>query len=54
MAAPFVAGAAALLLASGVPPADVRAALIERATPGAVDVGQLLPGTPDRLLYVGE
>ena len=54
MAAPFVAGAAALLLAAGVPPADVRAALIERATRGAVEVGQLLPDTPDRLLYVGE
>lgn len=53
MAAPFVAGAAALLLGEGVGAGEVAAALAERATPGAVDTAAMLPGTPDRLLYVG-
>ena len=53
MAAPQVAGAAALLL-SGSPaatPAQVRQALIEGATTGVLS--NLGPGSPNRLLYAG-
>ncbi|MFY1699321.1 S8 family serine peptidase [Solwaraspora sp. WMMA2101] len=54
MAAPHVAGAAALILAEHPDhtPAQVTAALLDRATPGVV--GNPGAGTTDRLLYVND
>jgi subtilisin family serine protease len=53
MAAPHVAGAAALYLATfpSASPADVARALTSNATPGAVS--GLQSGTPNLLLYTG-
>jgi subtilisin family serine protease len=56
MAAPHVAGAAALLLsaAPALAPAEVAAWVRRSATAGAVGRGRLvLPGTPDGLLFLG-
>jgi hypothetical protein len=54
MATPHVAGAAALVLAANpsATPAQVRDALVNAATTGAV--GSPGSGSPNRLLYVGE
>ena len=51
MASPHVAGAAALALASGVPAANVRDDLVNRATSDAI--GGVPSGTPNKLLFVG-
>ncbi|MFI5542410.1 S8 family peptidase [Streptomyces sp. NPDC051815] len=53
MAAPHVAGAAALFLSAhpGAAPAEVHRALVAAATTGAVRGAG--PGTPDRLLFTG-
>ncbi|WP_051116288.1 S8 family peptidase [Amycolatopsis nigrescens] len=53
MAAPHVAGAAALYLAHnpGASPEDVRGALVGSATPDKI--GFAFPGTPNLLLYTG-
>ena len=51
MASPHVAGAAAVLLGTGMAHADVIAALVTNATTGVVDVYS--QNTPNRLLYLG-
>ena len=60
MSAPLVAGAAALILAErpDATPAEVRAELVSRATEGPLDFSSsgkpgVLPGTPNRMLYLG-
>lgn len=54
MSAPHVAGAAALYLAAnpGSTPAAVRTALFNNATNNKI-TGSILPGTPNKLLYMG-
>jgi subtilisin family serine protease len=51
MASPHVAGAAAVLLGTGMTQADVVAALLANATTDVVDVSS--QNTPNRLLYLG-
>lgn len=59
MSAPLVAGAAALVLGErpAATPAEVKAELLSRATEGALDFASkksgVLPGTPNKLLYLG-
>jgi subtilisin family serine protease len=54
MAAPHVAGAAALFLVAnpGSTPAAINTALVNNATNGKI-TGSLLTGTPNKLLYMG-
>ena len=53
MAAPHVAGVAAMYLGEfpNASPAEVKEAIIRRATKDKIDSRLLLPGTPNRLLY---
>jgi subtilisin family serine protease len=53
-AAPYVAGGAALILQEqpNLSPAQVKALLIARATPGVVQGLEAKPGTPNLLLFV--
>ncbi|KAL0022446.1 hypothetical protein WJX79_001348 [Trebouxia sp. C0005] len=55
MAVPHVAGAAAIYLAQNpnATPAQVSQAITAASTPGLLDTDGMLPGTPNRLLYVG-
>ena len=59
MSAPLVAGAAALVLGErpGATPTEVKAELLSRATEGVLDFASkktgVLPGTPNKLLYLG-
>jgi len=55
MAVPHVAGAAAIFLAQNpnATPAQVSQAITAASTPGLLDTDGMLPGTPNRLLYVG-
>ena len=59
MAAPLVAGAAALILGERpwASPAEVKAELVSRATEGALEFDskkpEVLAGTPNKLLYLG-
>ncbi|DBA74262.1 TPA: hypothetical protein ACH3X1_011047 [Trebouxia sp. C0004] len=54
MAVPHVAGAAAIYLAQNpnATPAQVSQAITTASTPGLLDTNGMLPGTPNRLLYV--
>jgi subtilisin family serine protease len=53
MAVPHVAGVAAVYLATHpeAPPSEVMRAIIGSATPGRLASGDMLPGTPNLLLY---
>lgn len=53
MAAPHVTGVAALYLQThpNATPADIQAALIANATVGVIPIGNIGPGTPNRLLF---
>lgn len=53
MAVPHVAGMAAIFLEDNpqATPAEVEQALVEAATPGVINDGNMLPGTPNLLLY---
>ncbi|MFI9811793.1 S8 family peptidase [Saccharothrix variisporea] len=55
MAAPHVAGAAALVLSRfpDATPAEVTAVLVNRATPGVLRADNLGSGSPNKLLYTG-
>lgn len=54
MSAPHVTGAAAVYLEAhpNAGPEEVRQALVAAATPGRLPQAAMLPGTPDRLLFV--
>ena len=53
MAAPFVTGAAAAYLGDNpsASPAEVKAALINAATPGNLDPAVIKAGTPNLMLF---
>ena len=55
MAVPHVAGAAAIYLSQNpnATPAQVSQAIISASTTGLLNTTGMLPGTPNRLLFVG-
>jgi len=55
MAVPHVAGAAAMYLSQNpnATPAQVSQATTDASTTGLLNTNGMLPGTPNRLLYVG-